>query len=92
MTVAVYLTSCSKVFFKTNYEKVKTFFHIEGSKVFCLLWHKIVFCSILAYSCSALTEVINPLYMDGIMHKWANQYFDDFEILGVLKVLTTSFI
>ena len=65
------LPSCSKVFFKTNYEKVKTLFNfiLKGQKYF-LLSHKMLFCSMFAiehdsfnsYS-SALTEVINPLYV-----------------------------
>ena len=35
--ISVPLTSRSKVCFKTSYEKVKTHFHFEGSKVFFLL-------------------------------------------------------
>ena len=40
----------------------------------------------------SLNIIIGHIYMDGIMHKWANPHFDDFEILGVLKALDTSFI
>ena len=56
--MSVPLTSCSKVFFfKTNCEKVKHFFYFfEGSKGVCIERD-----SFSSYSCSALTEVSNPL-------------------------------
>ena len=36
------------------------------------------------YLCHGHDESLNE-HMDGIMHKWANPYFDDFVILGVFE-------
>ena len=89
-----------KGFFQKNYEKIKTLFHFEWSKIFFLLSRKMLFVlmfviepdSFNSYSCCTLTEVNNPLYMFGCLLWISSKYtmFQNMSSWGLFEQRTNT--